>query len=280
MSTVMTVPSLWEEYTATRDPELRQRLILQYAPLAKYVIGRMAIGLPGVLDSEDIISHATLGLIDAVERFDPHRGLKFETYAIPRIRGSVLDAVRQLGIHRRGSRRRMKEIEDAIGALEEDRGRAPTDEEVAEFLGISLEEYRRQVLDDCLTVVPLDQVLRASEDDEFLTFSDVIADDQASNFVEEVEHAEFRSALAQAIDALPERHRLVIALYYYEGLTLKEISRILEVSESRVCQLHGRAILELRKVLNARYSEDIADVKRGRVESERPWGARALQRAP
>jgi RNA polymerase sigma factor FliA len=240
---------MWTQFKVTRDPSLRQQLILQYAPLVKYVVGRMAIGLPSILDAEDIISHATFGLIDAIERFDPDRGPKFETYAIPRIRGSILDAVRRLGTYPRGMRRRVKEMEAAIAALEERNGRTPTDEEVAASLGISIEAYNGELAEASFVVVPLDRSSRGSDDDEFLPLSDIIEDQRAPSPPVEAERSELREALTDAVNELPARDRLLVSLYYYEELTLREIAEVLEISESRVCQLHTRAILRLRRSL-------------------------------
>lgn len=241
---------LWSGYKAGADPQLRQQLILTYAPLVKYVVGRMAIGLPVLLDSEDIVSHATIGLIEAIERFDPSRGLKFETYAIPRIRGSVLDVMRKLGAHPRGARRKMDEIEAAMSVLEERNGRSPSDEEVAEYLGISVEEYNREVLDATFVVIPLDSAFRASDDDESFSLSDIIEDAKSPSPTVEAERAEMRDALLKALRDLPERDQQIIALYYHEEMTLKEISKVFDISESRVCQLHAKAILKLRRALN------------------------------
>lgn len=240
---------MWVQYKATGDLDLRQRLILMYAPLVKYVVGRMAIGLPGLLDSEDIISHATIGLIEAVERFDPGRGLKFETYAIARIRGSVVDVMRRLGNHARGNRRKMDEIEAAVSALEELNGRTPFDVEVAAHLGISIEEYNRNLLDASLVVVPLDTALRSSDEDDSFTLSDIIEDVKSPSPSIEAERSEMRAALLSALKELPERDRQIIALYYHEEMTLKEISKVFGISESRVCQLHAKAIFLLKRTL-------------------------------
>ncbi len=246
---IMELNDLWLQYKATSDPHLRQRLILQYAPLVKYVVGRMAIGLPNILDSDDIISHATIGLIDAIERFDPGRGLKFESYAIARIRGSVIDVVRRLGTYPRGTRRKMKEIEAAIAALQERNGRTPSDEQVAEYLGISIETYGKNLVESSVSVIPLDGALRASEDEGFLSLSDVVEDTKSPSPIAEAEKSEMRSALLEALRELSERDRQLISLYYHEELTLKEIGQVLEISESRVCQLHARAIMKLRRAL-------------------------------
>ncbi len=250
MSESVSSNELWVQYKASGDLQARQQLILTYAPLVKYVVGRMAIGLPGVLDSEDIISHATIGLIEAVERFDPERGLKFETYAISRIRGSVLDVMRRLGTQPRGARRKMDEIEAAISALEELNGRTPLDEEVALYLGISLEEYSRELLDASVVVVPLDSTWRTSDDDESLPLSDIIEDVKSPSPAAEAEREEMRQTLLTALRDLPERDQQIIALYYHEEMTLKEISKVFEISESRVCQLHAKAILKLRRALS------------------------------
>lgn len=249
MKTFVNGHEKWMLYKATGDRQLREELILQYAPLVKYVSGRMAIGLPAVLESEDILSHATIGLIDAVERFDPTRGLKFETYAIPRIRGSILDAVRRLGMTPRGAKRKLREIDNAAAILEEKLGRMPTDEEVASHLGISIEEYGRVLLESGFALVQLDSMPGTSEDDDFPSLSEVLEDTSAPNPLAEAMRHELREALIGALKELPERDRLVITLYYYEELTLKEISHVLEVSESRVCQLHTRALMKLRRSL-------------------------------
>ncbi len=241
---------MWVQFKATGDQELRQRLILMYAPLVKYVVGRMAIGLPGLLDSEDIIGHATIGLIEAVERFDPGRGLKFETYAVARIRGSVVDVMRRLGVHGRGNRRKMEEIEAAVSKLEGLHGRAPSDDEVASYLGISIEEYNREILDAGLVVIPLDTALRSSDEDDSFMLSDVIEDVKSPSPSIEAERSEMRGALLSALRELPERDQQIIALYYHEEMTLKEISKVFGISESRVCQLHAKAIFKLKRSLS------------------------------
>ncbi|MCL4533663.1 MAG: FliA/WhiG family RNA polymerase sigma factor [Bacteroidetes bacterium] len=246
---MVNVNDIWVQYKATNDTHLRQQLILQYAPLVKYVVGRMAIGLPSILDSDDIVSHATIGLIDAIERFDPGRGLKFESYAVARIRGSVIDVVRRLGTYPRGARRKMKEIEAAVAALEEQYGRTPSDEEVAKHLGISVEDYARELLESSFAIIPLDGALRTSDDEGMLSLSDVVEDTKSPNPTHEAERSETRAALLDALRRLPERDQQLIALYYHEELTLKEIGRVLDISESRVCQLHARAIMKLRRAL-------------------------------
>jgi RNA polymerase sigma factor for flagellar operon FliA len=240
---------LWERYKSSGDLSAREKLILQYGPLVKYVVGRMAIGLPGVLSTEDLNSHATIGLIDAIERFDPGRGLKFESYAIARLRGSVVDVVRRLGATPRGARRKMRDIDSNRVAMEEQNGRTPTTAEAAAYMGISVVDYEKTVRDASLSIVSLDQTSATADDDDALSLAETLEDLSSPNPQLEAETSEIRAALRQAVVDLPERDRQLIALYYIEELTLKEIGQVLGVSESRVCQLHTRAVSRLRSAL-------------------------------
>jgi RNA polymerase sigma factor FliA len=238
---------LWNDYVAKHDPRLRERIIVQYAPLVKYVVGRLAINMPVVIDSDDVISYGTIGLIDAVERFDPTRGIKFETYAIARIRGAIIDALRSLDQVPRTARQRAREIEAAIAELEAKLKRPPHDEEVAKHLGLDLEKYREACVRTNVTTLSLDALL--STDDEEGGGggrSHAFEDKDSPDPVAAMERREAEAALVLAVKKLPERERLVLSLYYYEELTMKEISRVMEISESRVCQLHAQAILRLR----------------------------------
>lgn len=241
--------ALWPRYAHTRDPRLRETLILAYTPLVKYVVDRLAISLPAVLDSDDLISYGIIGLIDAVERFDPDRGFKFETFAIPRIRGTIIDQLRALDWLPRSARQRAKEIERGIQDLRGTLGRMPTDEEVAAHLNMDLDRYHAAVQEAATVTLSLDHVLSTDDDDSPLALADLVEDRQAASLPGQVERNELLGALIRAIEELPERDRLVIALYYHEELTMKEISRVLEISESRVCQLHARAVLKLRAAL-------------------------------
>jgi RNA polymerase sigma factor for flagellar operon FliA len=241
--------ALWPRYVRTRDPRLRETLILAYTPLVKYVVDRLAISLPAVLDTDDLISYGIIGLIDAVERFDPDRGFKFETFAIPRIRGTIIDQLRALDWLPRSARQRAKEIERGIQDLRGTLGRMPTDEEVAAHLNMDLDRYHAAVQEAATVTLSLDHVLSTDDDDSPLALADLVEDRQAANLPGQVERNELLGALIRAIEELPERDRLVIALYYHEELTMKEISRVLEISESRVCQLHARAVLKLRAAL-------------------------------
>jgi RNA polymerase sigma factor FliA len=250
---------LWARLCATRDPALRERLIMQYAPLVKYVVGRMAVSMPGVLSSEDIISYGTIGLIQAVDRYDPNVGVKFETYAIRRIKGAILDAIRSLQQLSRDASRRARDLDHAYDALTQQMGRMPTNREVADHLGMNAEEFGQALLDASISVVSLNNPLGdASGDGERPSLLEQISDDDTPSVDAQVEHRHLLEALVQAIQDLSERDRLVVNLYYYEELTLKEISEVLGVSTSRVSQLHAAAVFKLRAALRANIAQPAA----------------------
>ncbi len=239
--------ALWLEYRRTGDKALRDRLILTYAPLVKYVAGRLGSGLPSHVDDEDLVSYGLLGLIGAIERFDPSRAIKFETFAISRIKGAIIDELRSLDWVPRSVRARAREIERAIASLEASLGRAPTDEEIADKLGISPDE-----LDDTLSeisrssIAALDELWSPSGGGDQVALIDTIEDVHGPRPAAALAESEVREAVAEAIARLPEREKLVITLYYYEELTLREIGDVLGVTESRVSQLHTKAILRLK----------------------------------
>jgi RNA polymerase sigma factor for flagellar operon FliA len=245
---------LWTQHHASRDPGLRERLILQYAPLVKYVVGRMAVSLPGLLSNEDILSYGTIGLIQAVDRYDPSVGVKFETYAIRRIRGSILDTIRSLHQLSRDVNRRAREVEQAYDELIHRLGRMPENKEVADHLGLSLDEFHTVLAEASTTVVSLNSSPGDGEDGERPSLIDQITDDDQPDVSSQVERRQLHRALVRAIEQLSDRDRLVINLYYYEELTLKEISEVLGVSTSRVSQLHSAAIFKLRGALRAAMS--------------------------
>jgi len=237
---------LWDRYIASRDPGLRSDLILQYSPLVKYVMGRLAISLPAIVDYEDILSFGTIGLIEAVERFDNEKGVKFETYAISRIRGAIIDALRSLDRLPRSVRQKAKDSTEAILNLTTSLGREPADGEVAESLGLTVEVYRRHLVDASWVTVSLD-AMGSSDDDEDGSSGDIgIADPDTEDFSVGMEHQELIGDLSDAIRGLPDREQLILSLYYKEELTMREVSRVLGISESRVCQLHARALSRLR----------------------------------
>ncbi|HEY5099514.1 MAG TPA: RNA polymerase sigma factor WhiG [Gaiellaceae bacterium] len=240
--------ALWREYRAKADPAVRDRLIVTYAPLVKYVAGRLGSGLPAHVDDEDLVSYGLLGLIGAIERYDPERDVKFETYAIARIRGAIIDELRALDWVPRSVRSRARDIERAIGELEAKLGRVPSDEEIAGKLGLTTEE-----LDESLSEISRSSIAAL---DELWTISgsggdqvaliDTIEDTDAPDPQGALSQVELREAIADSIARLPEREKLVVTLYYYEELTLREIGEVLGVTESRVSQLHTKAILRLK----------------------------------
>jgi RNA polymerase sigma factor FliA len=239
----------WQDYLTNRDRELRDQLIIQYAPLVKYVAGRMVVSLPGLINNEDILSYGTIGLIQAVDRFDPAQGVKFETYAIRRIRGSIIDAIRGLHPLSRDTNRRGREIERAYDELILSLGRVPDDSEVAEHIGLTIDEFRKRLMEASTTIVSLDTPLGDMGDEERASLADQIADNNEVGVSDQVERADLKKRLVTAIHNLSERDRTLINLYYYEELTLKEISEVLGVSTSRVSQLHAAAVFKLRSAL-------------------------------
>jgi RNA polymerase sigma factor for flagellar operon FliA len=246
------VDVLWSRLKESGDQSVRDQLILHYSPLVKYVAGRVAVGLPQNVEQSDLVSYGIFGLIDAIEKFDPSRGYKFETYAIARIKGSILDELRSIDWVPRSVRAKAREIERAISKLESELHRSPTDEELAGELGIG-ETQLQQTLSriSFVGLVALDEMLSVGgERGESITLGDTIADG-TDGPVALYEVEEMRHILAQAINRMPEREKIVLTLYYYEGLTLNEIGQVLGVTESRVCQIHTKAILQMRSRLLA-----------------------------
>jgi RNA polymerase sigma factor FliA len=231
---------LWRSFTSTGEQELRNRLVLRYSPLVKYVVGRIRSGLPQSVDTADLLSDGVLGLMDAVEKFEPERGLQFQTYAVPRIRGAVLDGLRARDWVPRSVRTKIRDVQRAQATLEATLGRTPDDTEIAAEMEISLPEL--QELDSKASytaVVYLDEI--GMTDDSATATTDLDTDD-----------AEIRATLVHAIRQLPERDQIIVTLYYFEGLTLSEIGLVIGVTESRVSQLHTRCAVTLRlKLLGA-----------------------------
>jgi RNA polymerase sigma factor for flagellar operon FliA len=239
--------SLWLEFRRTQDKGLRDRLILTYAPLVKYVAGRLGSGLPAHVDESDLVSYGLLGLISAIERYDPERDIKFETYAMARIKGAIIDELRALDWVPRSVRSRAREIERAITELESRFGRAPTDEEIAQKIGITTEELEESLTDiSRSSIAALDELWSGSGEGDQVSLLDTIEDTSGPRPAEALDETELREALADAIARLPEREKLVVTLYYYEELTLREIGEVLGVTESRVSQLHTKAVLRLK----------------------------------
>jgi len=239
---------LWSLYKRNRDPKAREELILQYASLVKYIAGRLAMGMPPNVELDDLISYGIFGLIDAIEKFDHERGVKFETYAIARIKGAILDGLRAFDWAPHSLRQKVRDLERAYGDLEARLGRSVSDEEVAEHLGISLGQLQDRLAEVAgLALVSLDDLWPSEGGGDGLVRPlDTIIDENSPDPVAYAIFEERKALLAEAIDKLPEKERLVVALYYYEGLTAKEISQVMGLSQSRISQLHSKAILRLR----------------------------------
>jgi RNA polymerase sigma factor for flagellar operon FliA len=232
------------------DRGARDELVVKYAPLVKYVIGRMAISLPAAMDSDDVLSAGTVGLLHAIDRFDPDQGVRFETYALQRIRGAIIDTIRSLSPLSRGAGRRARLLDETTAALAQTLGRAPTQEELARELNVDMQELGRMLLESAHVIVSLDGASSGGDDDsEVQSLRDLLHDPDEAGTDEVVEENELVDRLSGAIDSLPPRDRLVLNLYYHEELTLKEISRVIEVSESRVSQIHTAAVMKLRALL-------------------------------
>ena len=244
---------IWIQYKASGDPHLRERLILTYAPLVKYVAGRLGTGLPAHVEEGDLVSYGLLGLMNAIERYDPGRDIKFETYAISRIKGAIIDELRSMDWVPRSVRSRAREIERAIVELENKLHRPPADEEIAKALGISEDEFQ-----DNLTaisrssVAALDELWTiSSSGGDTVSLIDTLQDPNADDPSLEMTRTEVRESLATAIGKLPDREKTVITLYYYDELTLREIGEVLGVTESRVCQIHTKSVIHLRAKIAA-----------------------------
>lgn len=239
---------LWVRYKEMEDLEARELLIMEYAPLVKYVAGRIAIVLPPNVQKEDLTSYGIFGLMDAIEKFDYTRGIKFETYAISRIKGSIWDGIRSMDWVPYSVRQKSKEIEKTYAKLESELGRPVTDDEICNHLKISKEHFKNILIETSLaSMVSLDDLWKLdSGGNDTIRVIDTIEDPKAADPTIILEFEEKKELLTEVINKLPEREKLVIALYYYEGLTLKEIGKVLGVSESRISQLHTKAILRLR----------------------------------
>ena len=239
---------LWQHFKKTGESALRERLILHYSPLVKYVAGRVGVGLPPNIEQADLVSYGIFGLIDAIEKFDLERAIKFETYAISRIRGAIIDELRAIDWIPRSVRYKAREVEKAYASLEAKLHRTPSETEVAAEMGIKLDDLHAifsQV--SFVNVVALDELLSVGgEKGDKLSLVDTLEDTKAEDPVLAFESEETKFLLAKAINTLPEREKIVVTLYYYEGLTLAEIGQVLGVTESRICQMHTKAVLQLR----------------------------------
>ncbi len=242
---------LWRRYKGEGDGGARERLVVAYSPLVKFVAGRLGAGLPSHVDDADLISYGLMGLIGAIDRFEPERGIKFETFAMTRIRGAIIDELRSLDWVPRSVRSRAREIEGVQSKLEHQLQRAPTEAELAAKLGLSEEELQSSLLEIAnSSVYALDELWTISDSSgDAVSLLDTISDPRADDPQESLTSTEVKDRLTEAVASLPEREQLVVALYYYENLTLREIGEVLGVTESRVSQLHTKAVMRLKSAL-------------------------------
>jgi len=245
----------WAQYRKYQTPEIRKRLLNKYVPLVRNVASRMAMGFPRSVELSDLINTGVIGLVEAFGNFDPDRGVKFETYAVPRIRGAILDELRALDWVPRSTRAKSREIERALTSLENELGRLPEKTELAKHMKISVNELHL-ALDDVssTSILSLDEVIYREDDNRQVPRIETVVDKSTRSVLGEIEKGELRSFLVVAIDRLTEQEKLVIALYYYEELTLKEIGEVMSISESRVSQIHTRAVMKLRGMVQEKFA--------------------------
>lgn len=248
--------ALWVAYLADKtNKKLRDQIIVQYIYLTKYVIGRIKLNLPPNFAIEDITSFGVEGLIDAIEKFSPEKGAHFETYAIMRIRGTIIDKIRSQDWLPRSTRKKIKDIKQATETLKQQLGRLPNNQEIADYLGIDKEKVISLLSEDTSIGSLYDKKYSGDEGIELI---DTIEDTNSVSPLEKLEEKDVKNELQAALKKLPERERMVMVLYYHENMTLKEIGEHIEVSESRVCQIHAQAIMKLRNILNSNKKEAVA----------------------
>lgn len=241
------VSGYWSEFKRTGSSEARDKLILHFAPVVKYVASRVATGLPASVEQADLVSYGMFGLINALDRFEPEMGNKFETYAIPRIRGAIIDELRSMDWVPRSVRSKAREIDRAHADLGASLKREPTEDEVAQYLGMTARELHEVLTQiSFVSVLALDEAGPGSPDGEGVSLLETLAD-EGHDPTGRVDSQETRTILGSAINALGEREKIVVTLYYFEGMTLAEIGEILGVTESRVCQIHSKAMGLLRR---------------------------------
>ncbi|MBW3594488.1 MAG: RNA polymerase sigma factor WhiG [Actinobacteria bacterium] len=253
-----TVATAWDEYKARGSSEARDQLILHYSPLVKYVAGRVAVGLPANIEQADLMSYGIFGLIDAIDKYDRTKNVKFETYAISRIRGAIIDELRAIDWVPRSVRFKAREVEKAYAILENRLKRPPSDVEIAEELGISTDELNHIYTQlSNVSLIALDDITSSDgEKGDKLSLLETLEDTKTANPMEAFESEEMREILVQAVNKLSEREKKVVTFYYFAGLTLAEIGQVLGVTESRVCQIHTKAVLALRgKIAEATHAD-------------------------
>ncbi|MDR2510326.1 MAG: RNA polymerase sigma factor WhiG [Spirochaetaceae bacterium] len=249
-----TEEELWKKYRVSKDIKIRDAFIRQYAPLVKYVAGKVAIGMPHNVEFDDLVSCGFFGLLDAIEKYDPEKVVQFKTYAVTRIRGAIFDELRATDWVPRSVRQRTREIEEAIAALEAQYGRPATDSEIAEYLKMDMTDYNKMMRQITSTsILSLNDVWFSGDENDKVSIGETIESPKGLEPETMVERDEIRRVVIDIINQLPDKEKKIIVLYHYEDLTLKEIGQVLEITESRVSQLHTKAMLRIRsKLTNVR----------------------------
>jgi len=248
METRQNEQALIAKYLETRDASVKEEIILRYIPLVHFVLGRLGISRSLGQDYEDAVSQGLLGLIEALDRYDPNHGTQFSTYATLRIRGNIIDQLRSHDWLPRGARQRARQVQDAIEVLWEQLQRVPTDEELAIYTKFELPKLKQALVDSSHLMISLDTQI-TTEGEEVSSLYEILADDKELQPADAFENQELKEFLIECLKQLPEREQLVLSLYYDQNLTFKELGKVLDVSESRICQLHARAIMTLRSRL-------------------------------
>lgn len=251
----MTVVKDLEIFKEKRSPEIREKLLIEYLPLVKSVAGRMALGFPKSVEVSDLVSTGFIGLSEALSNFDPSRGVKFETYAVPRIKGAILDELRSLDWVPRSTRAKSRGIEKAKVKLENKLGRKPTKWELAKVLKVSTKELLA-TLDDLSSssMLSLDDMIYGDDDNRQIPRVETLKSTCTQNILSDLEKKELKAFIVSSVNNLTEQERLVISLYYYEELTLKEIGEVMNISESRVSQIHTKAVYKLRNMIKEKFA--------------------------
>ena len=241
---------MWRKFKKTKDSAIRDAFVKQYAPLVKYVAGKIAVSMPHNVEFDDLVGFGVFGLFDAIQKFDPDRHIKFKTYAVTRIRGAIFDELRSIDWVPRSVRQKSREVEDTMRRLESSLGRSASDRELAGAMGVSIKDFEKTMLKISSTsILSLSDIWYTGEDNDKVSIGDSIESPRSMNPEAIVEKEEIRQVIMRTLDELPDKEKKVLVLYYYEDLTLKEIGKVLEVTESRVSQLHTKAIMRLRSKL-------------------------------
>ncbi len=243
---------LWAKYKKKPDAQVREYFIIKYAPLVKYVAGKISVGMPTNVEFDDLVGYGVFGLLDAIEKYDVGKNVKFNTYAVNRIRGAIFDELRSIDWVPRSVRQKSREIEDTIAGLEGKLGRSATNEEIAAALGLTLEDYNNLLLKvSASSVISLTDLRFSTDDAEEFSVGDIIEAPSSLNPDVIVEREEIKKIVLESLQELPDREKKVLIMYYYEEMTLKEIGKVLGVTESRVSQIHTSSILKLKAKLSS-----------------------------